>query len=618
MLRGGRAARCAPVLGRRSERRCRAGEPRRSAAARGDTRGDPRRAALVPAADARRCCRCWPGPRRRPTHGCARCWSAPLHQLEYSHARAGDHGGRRGRCRAAAGPSAGRGADQCAAAPLPARARAAPRRGAIATWRRATRPPGLAGRGTAQAAWPDAARIDPDGQQRASAAVPARRSSESRIAAYLERAGRGGPAWRRGWPCVRHRASRWLPRRRWPRCPALPQGRVSVQDASAQLAAALLAPQPGERVLDACAAPGGKTGALLELAAVAIELTALDIDAARLRARRRQPQAPGARGAPGARRPARPRRLVGRPAVRSHPARCPLLRHRRDPPPSRHQAAAARRPTSAASPPGSSSCSQRLLAAAAARRAAAVCRPARCCRPRTTAWSRPCAGRRARGAGARWSRRPPRHSAAAARAARHGLQLLPGAGGDGFYYACLTGRGHPKAWACSGHHLFALLAAAWPLLAVRGARAEPARWRSRDPLRLRGARATGVIAAQCAHRLPGQRAAQRRAQGWRHPEFRSRMHRQPAPRASGSMRAADPRCAARALLPRRHRPLPAAEPRRAAQESFPTLDAALGGVGHGRGPADRWSTRSCGPMSTGRSRCAPACAAGTCPTRCGR
>ena len=63
--------------------------------------------------------------------------------------------------------------------------------------------------------------------------------------------------------------------------PGFAEGRVSVQDSSAQWAAALLDPQPGERVLDACAAPGGKTGALLELGG-AIELTAIDNDAARL------------------------------------------------------------------------------------------------------------------------------------------------------------------------------------------------------------------------------------------------------------------------------------------------------------------------------------------------
>ena len=65
--------------------------------------------------------------------------------------------------------------------------------------------------------------------------------------------------------------------------PGFAQGRVSVQDAGAQLAGPLLDAQPGARVLDACAAPGGKTGALLEALDGCIELTALDIDATRLR-----------------------------------------------------------------------------------------------------------------------------------------------------------------------------------------------------------------------------------------------------------------------------------------------------------------------------------------------
>lgn len=64
--------------------------------------------------------------------------------------------------------------------------------------------------------------------------------------------------------------------------PGFAAGRVSVQDSSAQLAALLLDPQPGERVLDACAAPGGKTGALLERAGGEIELTAIDSDGERL------------------------------------------------------------------------------------------------------------------------------------------------------------------------------------------------------------------------------------------------------------------------------------------------------------------------------------------------
>lgn len=58
--------------------------------------------------------------------------------------------------------------------------------------------------------------------------------------------------------------------------PGFDAGQVSVQDGSAQLAAALLAPHSGERVLDACAAPGGKTAHLLERAD--IDLTAVDID----------------------------------------------------------------------------------------------------------------------------------------------------------------------------------------------------------------------------------------------------------------------------------------------------------------------------------------------------
>jgi 16S rRNA (cytosine967-C5)-methyltransferase len=79
--------------------------------------------------------------------------------------------------------------------------------------------------------------------------------------------------------------------------PGFASGRVSVQDLSAQLAATLLLGEPcadcrslldapevtlpvGARVLDACAAPGGKTAHLLELAE--LDLLALDADAHRL------------------------------------------------------------------------------------------------------------------------------------------------------------------------------------------------------------------------------------------------------------------------------------------------------------------------------------------------
>jgi 16S rRNA (cytosine967-C5)-methyltransferase len=63
------------------------------------------------------------------------------------------------------------------------------------------------------------------------------------------------------------------------RIPGFAAGFCSVQDWGAQAAAGLLDAQDGMRVLDACAAPGGKAAHLLESAA--IELTALDADAAR-------------------------------------------------------------------------------------------------------------------------------------------------------------------------------------------------------------------------------------------------------------------------------------------------------------------------------------------------
>ena len=62
--------------------------------------------------------------------------------------------------------------------------------------------------------------------------------------------------------------------------PGFAEGAFSVQDLGAQLAAPLLDARDGMRVLDACAAPGGKTSHVLELADVA--MTALDSDATRL------------------------------------------------------------------------------------------------------------------------------------------------------------------------------------------------------------------------------------------------------------------------------------------------------------------------------------------------
>ena len=63
------------------------------------------------------------------------------------------------------------------------------------------------------------------------------------------------------------------------RLPGFDRGEVSVQDAGAQRAAHCLELADGQRVLDACAAPGGKSGHILECAKAA--LTALDADVAR-------------------------------------------------------------------------------------------------------------------------------------------------------------------------------------------------------------------------------------------------------------------------------------------------------------------------------------------------
>ena len=58
--------------------------------------------------------------------------------------------------------------------------------------------------------------------------------------------------------------------------PGFAEGEVSVQDAGAQLAARWLNPAPGARVLDACAAPGGKTAHLAEQADVTVDAVEID------------------------------------------------------------------------------------------------------------------------------------------------------------------------------------------------------------------------------------------------------------------------------------------------------------------------------------------------------
>lgn len=63
---------------------------------------------------------------------------------------------------------------------------------------------------------------------------------------------------------------------------ALDQGDCYVQDPSTSIACELLQPKPGEKILDACAAPGGKTGYLAELMANQGLLIACDREPARL------------------------------------------------------------------------------------------------------------------------------------------------------------------------------------------------------------------------------------------------------------------------------------------------------------------------------------------------
>ncbi|SJM90187.1 Ribosomal RNA small subunit methyltransferase B (fragment) [Crenothrix polyspora] len=65
--------------------------------------------------------------------------------------------------------------------------------------------------------------------------------------------------------------------------PGFAQGLISVQDNATQLAAKLLDVQAGDRVLDICAAPGGKTAHILENQPDLKELIAVDIDDSRMR-----------------------------------------------------------------------------------------------------------------------------------------------------------------------------------------------------------------------------------------------------------------------------------------------------------------------------------------------
>jgi hypothetical protein len=111
---------------------------------------------------------------------------------------------------------------------------------------------------------------------------------------------------------------------------AYAEGEWWVQDAAAALPARLLAVEPDERVLDMCAAPGGKT-AQLALARAQVQDGARSIRRAAEAARRQSAARPPARRHSGGRR----RLLFRRASLRRHSARCALLGDGDDPPSSR-------------------------------------------------------------------------------------------------------------------------------------------------------------------------------------------------------------------------------------------------------------------------------------------
>ena len=65
--------------------------------------------------------------------------------------------------------------------------------------------------------------------------------------------------------------------------PDFSEGHISVQDLAAQLAIPLLDPQPGERILDACSAPGGKLAHILENMPTLAEAVAIEMEPPRFK-----------------------------------------------------------------------------------------------------------------------------------------------------------------------------------------------------------------------------------------------------------------------------------------------------------------------------------------------
>ena len=132
--------------------------------------------------------------------------------------------------------------------------------------------------------------------------------------------------------------------------PGYGDGAWWVQDAAAALPARLVAPRPGERIADLCAAPGGKTA---QLASAGARVLAVDRSARRLRTPRgKHGPARAVRGDDGGRRAGAP----GRIRVRRRSPRCALHRNRHDPaPPGRGSGRSGTR-TSDNSPISSAAC----------------------------------------------------------------------------------------------------------------------------------------------------------------------------------------------------------------------------------------------------------------------
>ena len=211
-------------------------------------------------------------------------------------------------------------------------------------------------------------------------------------------------------------------------------GSVQVQDGAAQLAVEALALRPDDRVLDACAAPGGKSAQIAERDRRRGFLLALDVDERRCaRCARRS-------GACAWNRPASNCKAAdahapdvwwdGR-ALRRDPARRAVLGDRHRPSPARHQVASARTDDLAALVAHAGAAARRAVDGARARRAAAVRHLLDPARRERSARSKRFLARtpdaRAQPLDARFGR-----------VSGAGRQRLPGEDGmDGFFYARL-------------------------------------------------------------------------------------------------------------------------------------------------------------------------------------